>query len=304
MDKFFNIRSLIALVVIAAVIGVIFVTARSCSSNRLISASVSASEITLGEYIHFTDSTPGAGSWLWEFGNGDYSDERSGQYQFPDEGRYQIRLRVDGEQEKLFLVRVRLRSSDSRNEYVIRIHAASQAIQGEYVMFAAEGSDQDWKWEFGESGIIDSREKTAIYAYQNHGIYQVRLTTENTQYPIYHTIEVLPKYMETDSLDAITVASNDIRVRLRHIADGRSFNSHYNYILEKYLCSDPDVLVTVNNNKRNDFYSYCQGLRFAGANNTVIETVYVESADPENEYLDHIVVLQYEKTAAVTSGPH
>ncbi len=297
MDKIFNIRSLISLAVVIGVVGLVFLLTRSCGGSRLISASVSASEITQGEWITFKDSTSGADYWLWEFGNGDYSEEQSGEYLFPDEGRYQIRLRVDGELEKLFMIRVRPRSSEHRSDHLIRINAPETAIQGEHVLFSAEGADLDWKWEFGESGIIDSREKTAIYAYRDYGTFQVRLTTENTQYPIFHTIEVLPKYMETDSLDAISVASNEIKLRLQQIADGKPFNIHYNYILEKYLCGDPDVLVTVNNTKRNDFYSYCQGLRFTGRANTVIDMVYVESSDPENECIDHIVVLQYDKSA-------
>lgn len=297
MKKFFNIRSLVTILIVVGMVVLLFILMRSCGEKRMVSASISATEIELGERITFSDSTAGAKSWLWEFGNGDYSELRSGTYMFPDAGRYQIRLRVDNELEKLFMVRVRPYNADDKLSHLIRINAPATAIQGEYVLFSAEGEDKDWSWEFGESGIIDSREKTAIYDYKNHGIYHVRLRTENTQYPITHRIEILPKYMEVDSLDAMTMAGNDIKTRLQNIADGKAFNNNYNHVLKTYLCNDPDVLVTVNNNKRNDFYSYCQGLRLTGRNRTIIETVYVESNDPQSSCIDHIIVLQYDKSA-------
>ncbi|MCS2282397.1 PKD domain-containing protein [Bacteroides thetaiotaomicron] len=45
-----------------------------------------------GETVHYADSTCNARSWLWEFGNGDISHERSGEYVFKKPGRYQVRL--------------------------------------------------------------------------------------------------------------------------------------------------------------------------------------------------------------------
>lgn len=302
MSKIFNSRSLITILVVIGIVALVFFLMRSLGKERTVSASVSSTEIMLGQPIEFADSTSGASGWLWEFGNGDYSYDRAGTYTFPDEGRYQIRLRVDDRMEKLFLVRVRPYDGTQRLGHMISINAPETAVQGEYILFTAEGNDKEWKWEFGESGIIDSREKSAIYAYQNHGIFQVRLTTENTQYPIYHLIEVLPKYMEVDSLDVMTMASLDIKEKLQNIADGKPFNTNYNHILKKYLCNNPDILVTVNNDKRNDFYSYCQGLRIAGRRNTLIDMVYVESSNPESSCIDHILVLQHDKTAGLSPG--
>jgi hypothetical protein len=295
MNKIFNSRSLVTLVVVLLVIASVFLLARSCGVQRTVNASISSTEITLGQPLRFADSTAHATSWMWEFGNGDYSTEQGGAYEFPEQGRYQVRLKVDNDLEKLFLVRVRPFELDGHASHLIRIEAPQTAIQGEYISFSAVGSDKDWKWEFGESGIIDSREKTTIYAYQNHGVFQVRLTTETTKYPVYHTIEILPKYMETDSLDVLTIAGADIRQRLQNIADGRPFNVNYNYILKTYLANDPAVLVTVNTDKRNDFYSYCQGLRIAGRGKTSVDMVYVEANTPGSNAIDHIIVLQSDK---------
>jgi hypothetical protein len=294
MSKIFNSKSLATLLVVLLIILSVFILMRTCSGERLVNAYISSTDLTLGQQLLYADSTARARSWLWEFGNGDYSTERDGMYMFPDQGRYQVRLRVDNKLEKHFMVRVRPYEGN-RFDHLIRINAPDTAVQGEYISFSAEGSDKEWRWEFGESGIIDSREKSAIYAYQNHGIYQVRLTTENTKYPVYHTIEVFPKYMETDSLDAATLAGNDIKQRLQNIIDGKPFNTNYNHILRTYLCNNPNILVTVNSDKRNDFYSYCKGLRIAGRFRTIIEEVYVEMNTPGSTCIDHLIILQYDR---------
>lgn len=291
MNKYLNTRSLVSILIVAAIIIILTLIMRSCGGERIVRASISSTDIILGQQIGYADSTARADTWLWEFGNGDYSTEQSGTYEFKEEGRYQVRLKVNHNLKKEFQVMVRPRP-EMQSDHIIRIDAPATAVQGEYILFSAEGSDVDWRWEFGESGIIDSREKTAIYAYQNHGIYQVRLSTEKTQYPVTHWIEVMPKYMEADSLDAMTLAGNDIRIRLQNIADGKPFNPNYNHVLNTYLCQNPDVLVTVNNNRRNDFYSYCAGLRVAGRG-TSVETVFVESSKPESGCIDHLIVVQY-----------
>jgi len=290
MSKFYNTRSLVATLIVVAVIIALIIIMRSCGGERVVRASVSQTEIVLGERISYADSTAGASSWLWEFGNGDYSTGQSGVYEFPEQGRYQVRLRVNHDLEKEFQVTVHP-PAVLPSDHLIRIDAPDTAVQGEYVLFTAEGNDLDWRWEFGETGIIDSREKTAIYAYQTPGVYMVRLSTEKTQYPVTHIIEVTPGYSEADPLDAMTLAGNDIRQRLQNIADGKPFNPNYNHVLNTYLCQNPDVLVTVNNDRRNDFYSYCAGLRVAGRG-SYIETVFVESSNPDSNCIDHLIVVQ------------
>ncbi len=292
MNKFINIRSLLSISFVFTLIVALFVMMRSCGGKKTVSAIVSSNDIVLGETIRYEDKTSDSNSWMWEFGNGDYSTSQSGNYQFPEIGNYQIRLKVNNKLEKSFLVRVRPRSDNANKQHLIRINGPSSAMQGEYILFSAVGNDQNWRWEFGETGIVDSREKTPIYAYKGHGIFEVKLHTEKTQYPIIHRIEVLPKYTEGDTTDMMTIAGNDIKEKLQNIADGKKFNNNYNHILQTYLCNNPDILVTVNNTRRNDFYSYCQGLRFVGRG-TTIETVFVETDKANSSCINHIMVLQY-----------
>ena len=41
--------------------------------------------------------------------------------------------------------------------------------------------------------------------------------------------------------------------------------------MDKYFNNNPNTLVIINNNKYNDFYSYCQGLHHIGRKETKIE---------------------------------
>lgn len=292
MSKFINTRALISILIIFCLIVGLFMTIRSCGHEQVVNATVSSNDIFLGDIITYEDKTSGSESWMWEFGNGDYSVSRSGTYTFSEIGNYQIRLKIDNQLEKTFLIRVRQSPENINKQHLIRISAPSTAMQGEYILFSATGSDQDWRWEFGESGLVDSREKTPIYAYQNHGTFEVKLHTEKTQYPIIHKITVLPKYTEGDTTDVMTIVGDDIKEKLQNIADGKKFNSNYNHILQTYLHNNPDILVTVNNTHRNDFYSYCQGLRLVGKG-TSIETVFVEASSTDSNRITHIMVLQY-----------
>ena len=253
-------------------------------------------EVEVGEPVHYSDSTRNAKKWLWEFGNGDKTNKQSGEYIFMEPGRYQIRLRIDDALEESKIVTVRRKKNDYGSEQLVKIEAPSTAMQGEIVTFRGYGASKEWRWQFGESGIVDSREQNPLYSYSEPGKYEVQLMTENTQYPVRHTIEVIPQYTENDSTDILVVIGNDIREHLQAIVDGKPFNIHYNYILKKYLCGNPDVAVTINNNKKNDFYSYCQGLKIIARKKTLIDDVFVDMGDDlNNECVMQLMVTQHER---------
>ena len=289
MNKLLNYRIYIIILAIALVLGAMFLV-RSCAYNREIQANIGPLDIKQGETITFVDSTKGTDNWLWEFGNGDESTEQRGQYTFTETGRYQVRLTVDGSFEKKFLVNVRASQKDDALD-LIKIIAPKDALQGEYITFRGEGSSKDWRWEFGESGQVDALEKTAIYKYDLPGKYTVSLRTEETKYPILHTIDIIPQYSESDTTDVASIIGNDIREKLQNIVDQKTFNKNYNYILSTYLCNDPNALVIVNNTNKNDFYSYCQGLKIIGKNRTRIENVLIDVAETET-CINKLIVIQ------------
>lgn len=289
MNKIFTRWMIIVIAVLIAGVLVAWLL-RIRFSDREIRAFVSPSEVELGSAIHFSDSTYRAQRVLWEFGNGDVSMEKSGSYVFPQVGRYQIRLTVDDELEARFIVNVR--EPIKQEESPIRIIAPTTAIQNELITFTAEGPSQEWRWEFGESGDVDSREKSPTYSYQYPGVYEVLLTSEDTEYPIIHNIEILPEYTESDSTDVLSLIAIDIRERLQDIVDGGSFNSNYNYILEKYLCNKSDVLVLINGTKQNDFYSYCHGLKFIGSQSSTTIIEVVVEPDKKSDCIKKLLIRQ------------
>ena len=260
-------------------------------NKKEVRAFISSSEIYLGDPIIYTDSTYNAKNWFWEFGNGDVSDAKNGEYLYKIAGVYQIRLTVNNSYNKEFRVNVRP-PADLALDSLIKIDAPDVAIQYEYVTFKGVGLSRQWRWMFGETGIVDSRDQTAIYAYTKPGIYEIELTTEDTRYPIKHIIEVYPEYMAQDTTDVLTMVGNDIREKLQAIVDGKPFNPNYNHILTKYLCKNPDVLVFINNDKRNDFYSYCQGLKIIGHKVTIIQEVTVVPDEDQPQCLQKLYVKQ------------
>lgn len=264
-------------------------------SSRSVRAFISPIEVTVDEPIFFTDSTQNAGDWLWDFGNGDTKPLRNGSYTFKEPGKYQVKLTVDHSLEKKILITVHPHKKDDDSDRLVKIIAPEIAIQGEYVIFRGIGNDKEWRWEFGESGNIDARERNPIYAYSEPGIYEVLLTTENTRYPVRHSIEVLPQYMANDSTDVFVLVGNDIREKLQAIIDGKPFNTNYNYIMSKYLCNNSETLVIINNTKRNDFYSYCQGLKIIGRKKTIIDNVTVDVDTQTGECVRQLTVTQYDK---------
>jgi hypothetical protein len=291
MGKIANHRVYVIVVAVCLCLASVFFV-RSCFSARNIYASVSPLDVKEGVPVLYADSTKGADNWFWEFGNGDTSSLQRGEYIYERAGKYQIRLTVDGKLEKKFIINVRPPKKDDMLNQSIRIIAPPTGMQGEYIVFRGDGSSTEWRWEFGETGVIDAREKTVIYKYLEPGTYDVKLMTEETKYPVVHKIVIEPQYMDNDTLDVESVIGNDIKERLQAIIDQKPFNPNYNYVLSNYLCNNPNTLVIVNNTKKNDFYSYCQGLKLIGRKKTVIENVVIEMGTGAESCVQKLIVIQ------------
>ena len=295
MGKINNRKSFIIIGAVVLCIVIAYLISLSLREKTVI-AYITPSDLEVGDAIQYTDSSKRADMWLWEFGNGDASEERTGSYRFTQSGKYQVRLTVDRKYEKKFIVNVREKNNDKTDEELIKIEAPDFALQDEIISFHGIGDSKEWRWQFGETGMVDSREKNPLYAYMEPGVYEILLTTEETHYPIRHTIQIEPNYQKNDSTDVLTLVGNDIRERLQAIVDGKPFNLNYNYVLNTYLCDNPDVVVTVNGDKHNDFYSYCQGLKIIGRKKLIIEEVVVDIGNSNtDECIKKLLVTQSEK---------
>ena len=276
MNKLFSKGQLIVVAMMLILIGGSLII-KSCTAGISIRASVSPLDVELGSPIRYSDSTYNTSHILWEFGNGDISYNKTGFYTFKETGRYQIRLIVNREKSQCFIVNVR-DSKSANDSKLIRIKAPSKVVQNERVVFMACGNSDNWRWEFGESGQVDSQEQNPIYIYSKVGVYEVKLMAGNMMYPIVHTIEVLPEFAIDESSDTDAQASDDFKRRLQQIIDERNvFNTNYNYLLRHYLHGNSNVMVLINGTNENDFYSYCNGLKILGKQqSTVIMDVNAE----------------------------
>ena len=124
----FVIAAMLLCVLVAILIRLFF-------SNRTIRMTLTPIEVETGEAVHYADSTRNARSWLWEFGNGDISHERSGEYVFKEPGRYQVRLQVDGGLERKQIITVHKSRDDYGSDELVRMKAPATAFQGEIVSF-------------------------------------------------------------------------------------------------------------------------------------------------------------------------
>lgn len=256
-------------------------------SNDDIVGLVYPSTLMVGDTLLFEDKTQFAKTKRWSFGDGATSDKNSGIHFYNKPGYYQVTLIIDSKYSKSFPVMVRSREV-AKPKDTTKIHtmidAQSQAMVFENVQFRAISEAKQFTWKFGETGNIDSKEKFATYSYKKPGDYVVTLFTDENIEPILHHIKILPGYdaLQEDVTveDAYAKMDNDFKYHLQQIANGNSFNTHYNYLLRKYLCNNENTVVKVNDSKANNFYMYCAGLQFD--KNNVIQTVKVNFDDAQS----------------------
>lgn len=245
------------------------------------------SSLSVGDTLLFEDKTQFAKTKRWNFGDGTTSDKSTGIHFYNKPGYYSVSLIIDNKYTKTFPVMVSPRYQKPKDSARITttIEAPTQAMQNENVQFRAVSEASQFAWKFGETGNTDSKDKLAIYSYKKPGDYRVALFTEESQEPIYHLIKILPAYnaLQEDEIpveDSYKKVDDDFKYHLQQIANGNSFNMHYNYLLRTYLCNNENTVVKVSDSKANNFYMYCAGLQFD--KNVVIQSVKVNLDDKQN----------------------
>lgn len=269
-----NSQGYVILYILLAVLlltGLIFLFKSSMFEKRAVDARLLKGEIFLNENLVYTDNTPGAKKWVWEFGNGAKASTQNGSYHYDKPGSYIVRLTVDGELREQFPLNV-LDTVRTTIDSVLTISGPTAGLVNEEVRLEGEGQGRDFEWSFGETGRVDVKGKTALYTYRAPGRYMVKLRTDKSRRPIFHTILITDPNAEiADDLvapgDGERKTIDDIRARLQAIANGADFNSNYYYLINKYMCGNEKVSVNIEMNgkrKQTDFYSYCMGLTFGG----------------------------------------
>lgn len=271
--------AVISLLLLAAII-ILWLQRKVIHSSDDIVASVYPTSLNVGDTLTFEDKTTFGKSRKWDFGDGFNSDKNKGSHFFKKPGYYQVSVIIDNKYAKSFPVLVSggISRPIDTIKAATRIDAPTQAMQLENVFFRADSPDAKiYTWKFGETGNIDAKEKMATYAFKNPGNYIVTLYTDIDNDPIQHMIKILPAYEELDDevitaptvTDIYSKINDDFKYHLQQIANGSNFNSHYNYLLNTYLCNKDNIGLTVND-KNNSFYNYCMGLQF-DKNNSIQE---------------------------------
>ena len=269
-----NSQGYVVLYILLAVLlltGLIFLFKSSLFEKRAVDARILKDELYLNEDLVYTDNTRGATKWLWEFGNGAKSNSQNGSYHYEKPGAYIVRLTIDGQLKEQFPVNVR-DTVTTVVDSALTISGPTAGVVNEEVRLEADGIGKNFEWSFGETGRVDVKGKTALYTYRAPGKFIVRLRTEKSRTPVYHTIfvtdpnaEIVQDLVAPGDGERKTI--DDIRARLQAIANGADFNSNYYYLVSKYMCNNEKVTVNVEMNgkkKQTDFYSYCMGLTFGG----------------------------------------
>ncbi|MFB9056266.1 PKD domain-containing protein [Mariniflexile ostreae] len=210
---------------------------------------------------------------IWHFGNGDTLRRNQNiKYKYKEPGKYLVTVNIDNTNKISKYIKVI--STKERNviDSIPKLFGPDDGYVGEELVFTSQGPGiETWYWEFGETGSVDSYEKQTVYVYTDPGVYNVKLTTNTTQYPLYHTIRIMSRFEKFEGMvtqDSLALAENDIKKHLQALADTdvsdrKTFNELFNYIKNTYTCGAAnEVVVVINDNKYNDLYSFCQGLHY------------------------------------------
>lgn len=272
------------------------------TSNEII-AEVTPSYLKVGEAIKFEDKTPFAKSIKWDFGDGTTSDKVNGTHTYNKADYYTVILTVNNKEKKTWKVLVsennvepRILSAQPSDSTASTIIAApATARQLERVPFKAVSSTaKTFSWQFGETGRVDSKEKTVYYYYTKPGNYVVTLRTDDSDNAIHHNIEIVKAYGDGgDDIiaaptgaaaaapdDSAQKAADDFKIRLQRIANG-DFKNNYSYLVNKYLCNKENTPIVENGEKERRFYYYATGLQF-NTTNVVIQEVKLTFDSSQN----------------------
>ena len=144
-----------------------------------------AENFCLGNVVEFTDLSVAAEGdnilqWHWSFGEGSNSSEQNPSFIFPEAGSYNVTLWVEAES-----------SCSNTEQQTITIYnipntlfSASEGCVNYPVFFQDLSSASfdsniiDWQWDFGDGN--SSSDQNPVHSYLNPGLYEVTLTTFNS----------------------------------------------------------------------------------------------------------------------------
>lgn len=149
--------------------------------------------IKAGDSIAFSDQTPGASRWKWDFGDGEYSTEQSGNHTYQSAGTFPVTLTVYGP----------FGSQRENNKVTVVANNVAAVAAGPAILGPADAkagvpatwgssitaSSYEWKVE-GEPSPAQ-KGTTATYAFKSAGKHTLVLTTHSPDNTIRRDITVV-----------------------------------------------------------------------------------------------------------------
>lgn len=244
----------ITLLIYVSVAMAIFLVVKN-SGDDPVYAAVFPRVLIVGDVLTYRDSTPNAKSYVWEFGNGTGNKKfkANGTYRFLKPGSFLMRLTINNKLADTFRITVNPKPVDLPVDSSFTIYAPKTAYIRENIQFKALGGHMEaFKWSFGESEKVDSREEVAFHSYSRAGKFEVKLTTNFGIAT--HKIEIIDP---TEPPPEGPPPPPDLKGSIQKLAgSGDNFNKLFNSIVGQFLCGNKRVPILVNGKNADDFYLY------------------------------------------------
>ncbi|MFM2360421.1 MAG: hypothetical protein RLY16_2414, partial [Bacteroidota bacterium] len=169
-------------------VSLIITTASGCSDTAVVNRAiivgdrpnllyaVTPREACATTTLEFRDSTLGATSWLWNFGDGSFSNLQNATHQYQDTGHFTIQLTVwsNGCADSIRLVDY-VHINPPIALYSVRVNCAQRF---ERIFVDQSIGANEWHWEFGDGATETIRNPRHTYAAA--GLYNTSLRVVNT----------------------------------------------------------------------------------------------------------------------------
>ncbi len=150
--------------------------------------------IKSGDSISYSDQTSGASRWKWDFGDGEFSADQTGNHTYLNAGNFPVTLTVYGPfgvQRKTNNVTV-LASNVSALAAGPSILGPADAKAGVPATWGSSATAASYEWKVeGEPSLAAQKSTTATYAFKNAGQHTLVLTTHNPDNVIRRSINVM-----------------------------------------------------------------------------------------------------------------
>ncbi|MBC8033639.1 MAG: PKD domain-containing protein [Chitinophagaceae bacterium] len=163
--------SLLAIIILAFR----FTTDRPCAPVKI---KTGTGILTEGVAVRLKAETERGESYSWNFGDGTTSEDAtpSTSHIFKQAGRYIVSVIVNGtcvDMQNIVISESAVVVNTSLHPLII---GSDTAYVNEALTFAdASATSTSWEWRFGETGIIDSYDKTPTYTYTTAGVKKISL---------------------------------------------------------------------------------------------------------------------------------